>query len=136
MNKEKIEQLRYQMEQRRRELVSSSNRVRVESREDMSGMGTLDYVDYATHSYDKEFLMSLSSLERKELHMIEEALARMDEGDYGECQECGEAISAKRLAAVPWARHCISCQELEEQGLLPSYHFEAKGKASGGEQGG
>jgi DnaK suppressor protein len=125
MKKENVERLRLRLEQRRWELVSSNNRAREESREDVSGSGTLDYVDYAVHSYDKEFLLSLSSLERRELHQIEEALARMDSGDYGLCQECGEEISEKRLTAVPWARHCIECQELEEQGLLPSYHFEA-----------
>jgi DnaK suppressor protein len=124
MKKELLAKLRTRLEKRRKELVSSNNRARVESREDISGSGTLDYVDYAVHSYDKEFLLSLSSLERRELHQIEEALARIDEGEYGLCEECGEEISEKRLKAVPWARHCIECQELEEQGLLPSYHFE------------
>jgi len=126
MNKERIVELRYLLEQRRRELISSDNRTRVESRHDRDGEGTLDYVDYATHSYEKEFLLSLSSIERAELHRIEQAIADIDAGNYGECQECGEPISDKRLRAVPWARHCIRCQELEEQGLLPSYQFKAK----------
>ena len=35
------------------------------------------------------------------------------------CANCGKAIHAKRLEVAPWARYCVPCQELEEQGLLP-----------------
>jgi RNA polymerase-binding transcription factor DksA len=38
------------------------------------------------------------------------ALDRMHAGSYGRCQDCGEAIGAKRLAAVPWANRCVRCQ--------------------------
>ena len=38
--------------------------------------------------------------------------------EYGTCQNCEKAINPKRLDAVPWARYCLSCQELVEQGLL------------------
>jgi len=106
MDAKTLESIQVQLEQRRSKLVSSSRRYSEEN------------------SYDKDFLLSLSSLERKELHLIEEAMARIIDGSYGTCQECGEAISPKRLEAVPWARHCLKCQELEEQGLLPSYHFK------------
>jgi len=88
--------------------------------------GTEDYVDYAVHSYTKEFLLSLSDLDRKVLRLIEEALARIQDGTYGLCQECGKPVSEKRLEAVPWARHCLECQELEEQSLIPTYTFKAK----------
>ena len=42
----------------------------------------------------------------------------ISEGAFGECLNCGEEIQAKRLDAIPWAPHCIRCQELLEQGLL------------------
>ena len=38
------------------------------------------------------------------------ALDRMHAGSYGRCQDCGEAIGARRLAAVPWANRCVHCQ--------------------------
>jgi len=123
MDAKTLESIQVQLEQRRSKLVSSSRRYREEAREDRTGEAN-DLIDYAVNSYDKDFLLSLSSLERKELHLIEEAMARIIDGSYGTCQECGEAISPKRLEAVPWARHCLKCQELEEQGLLPSYHFK------------
>ncbi|MER3632716.1 MAG: hypothetical protein C4325_11615 [Blastocatellia bacterium] len=49
---------------------------------------------------------------------MDEALLRIEDDEYGTCQNCGKVISPKRLAAIPWARYCIACQELLEQGLL------------------
>lgn len=85
--------------------------------------GTEDYIDYAVNSYAKEFLLSLTELDRKQLLLVEEALRRIDRGEFGRCQQCGEEINRKRLEVAPWARHCVRCQELEEQGLLPQYPF-------------
>ncbi|NNF52129.1 MAG: TraR/DksA family transcriptional regulator [Gammaproteobacteria bacterium] len=57
-----------------------------------------------------------SASSRARLAAIEAALKRMDEGSYGECRECGEAISAGRLRARPEARLCIDCEsEAESQ---------------------
>ena len=42
----------------------------------------------------------------------------MDDSGYGKCIRCGQAVPEKRLEAVPWARHCVSCQEMQERGLL------------------
>ncbi len=85
--------------------------------------GTEDYVDYAVNSYAREFLLSLTEMERKHLLLVEEALNRIDRGEYGYCQQCGEDINLKRLEVQPWARHCVRCQELEEKGLLPQFPF-------------
>jgi DnaK suppressor protein len=80
--------------------------------------GTDDIVDRANNSYNREFLFSLSNNERQMLMLVDEALARMDEGIYGSCTHCGQQIGRQRLEAVPWARFCIACQELKEKGLL------------------
>ena len=85
--------------------------------------GTEDYVDYAVNSYAREFLLSLTELDRKHLLFVEEALNRIDRGEYGYCQQCGEDVALKRLEVQPWARHCVRCQELEEKGLLPQFPF-------------
>ena len=47
-----------------------------------------------------------------------DTLLRIDDDEYGPCQNCEKAINPKRLAAIPWARYCIECQELVEKGLL------------------
>lgn len=80
--------------------------------------GTEDYIDYAVSSYAREFSLSLSEMERKNLRLVEEALARLDRKTFGDCQQCGNEIPIPRLDVEPWARHCIRCQELEDQGLL------------------
>ncbi len=77
-----------------------------------------DLADKAANSYTKEFLFSQSNHERDVLQLVQEALARIQGGSYGVCAHCGDEMHPKRLEAVPWARHCIPCQEKQEQGLL------------------
>ena len=83
-----------------------------------SDEGSEDVVDRANSAYNREFMFSLSGTERDTLFMIEEALERLDSGGYGTCNHCSDEIPPARLKAVPWARYCIDCQELEEKGLL------------------
>jgi DnaK suppressor protein len=42
----------------------------------------------------------------------------MDDSEFGHCVSCGNDIKPARLEAVPWAKYCLNCQELQEQGLL------------------
>jgi DnaK suppressor protein len=57
--------------------------------------------------------VAIRNLDRESrlLKSVEEALARIATGDFGVCLRCDEAIPEKRLKAVPWASHCLSCQE-------------------------
>jgi DnaK suppressor protein len=80
--------------------------------------GTQDLADKASSAYTKEFLYSLSNTDREILQKVDEALHRLDHGGFGQCVECGDEINRKRLEAVPWASHCIVCQEKFEKGLL------------------
>ena len=77
-----------------------------------------DMADRATSAYTKEFAYSLSESDRKVLLLIDEALERLDAGTYGICVHCGAPCQEKRLDAVPWARHCLDCQELQDKGLI------------------
>jgi len=77
-----------------------------------------DIVDRANNSYSREFLFSLTGGETEQLRLIDEAITRIDEGTYGVCLNCGEAIGEPRLKAVPWARYCVDCQEKAEQGFF------------------
>lgn len=80
--------------------------------------GAQDIADKASNSYTKEFLFSLSNSERDMLQLVDRALTRIDEKRFGSCVVCEDEMNAKRLEAVPWASHCLSCQEKQEQGLL------------------
>jgi len=77
-----------------------------------------DMADRATSAYTKEFAYSLSESDRKTLVLIDEALGRLDAGTYGTCVHCAQPVQEKRIEAVPWARHCLDCQELQDKGLI------------------
>ena len=57
--------------------------------------------------------MTADTLEREHrlLGEVEAALERLEEGEFGICQGCGEPIPPRRLEALPWARFCVSCAE-------------------------
>ena len=86
--------------------------------QEASDDGTEDIVDRANNSYNREFMFALSDTERQMLLEIEEALRRLDGGQYGTCLNCSDDIPKARLRAVPWARYCIDCQEQAEQGVV------------------
>ncbi|MFN2500831.1 MAG: TraR/DksA family transcriptional regulator [Pyrinomonadaceae bacterium] len=79
---------------------------------------TPDPVDLAVRNYSKNVMLAVSENESRQLALIDEALLRIDDNEYGACQNCEKDINAKRLAAIPWARYCLDCQQLLEQGLL------------------
>lgn len=122
MKKAKLERYKKKLLKTHQEIIKKFSKTKGDTKE-TNRDGTEDYIDYAVNSYAKEFLLSLTEIDRKQLVLIEEALKRIQNGKYAKCQQCLKEISAKRLEAAPWARHCVKCQELEEQGLLPHYSF-------------
>jgi DnaK suppressor protein len=64
---------------------------------------------------DADALERLGDAERLELARIDAAIARMDQGSYGECTDCGEEIEPRRLRALPHALRCQGCEEAREQ---------------------
>jgi DnaK suppressor protein len=59
----------------------------------------------------EEFVSSrVNRLDCSQLRMVEEALDRLNAGDYGICLACEEPIAPKRLRALSWARYCVKCQ--------------------------
>jgi DnaK suppressor protein len=67
--------------------------------------------DQGTLAHEEFVSMRLNHLDYAQLRLIDEALDRLDSGDYGICLLCDENIPGKRLAALPWAKYCIPCQE-------------------------
>ena len=80
---------------------------------DLSGY-TLHMADIATDSYDREFSLGLATNAQQILYDIEEALKRLQEKLFGDCQSCGKPINKRRLTAIPYASLCIQCQSKEE----------------------
>jgi DnaK suppressor protein len=117
MDKRKLENFKKQLETRQQELRKIVARTEQDGRE--ADVGTAqDIADRAANSYTKEFLFHQSNTERNTLNMVEAALARIREGSFGECANCGNEINSKRLEAVPWTKYCIECQEKMERGEL------------------
>jgi DnaK suppressor protein len=117
MDKKKLKQYEARLIENRNALLGMVERTEDYGREADRDVSQ-DPADKASNSYTKELLFSQSTSERQTLRLIEEALDRLAEGSFGECLNCGEEISQKRLDAIPWTPHCIRCQELQEQGLL------------------
>ena len=117
MDKRKLKQYDARLSEQKNALLGMVERTEDYGREADRDVSQ-DPADKASNSYTKELLFSQSTNERNTLKLIEEALGRLAEGSFGDCINCGEEITPKRLDAIPWAPHCIRCQELQEQGLL------------------
>jgi DnaK suppressor protein len=73
-----------------------------------------DEMDMALAESSLSFAGQIRERESKLLSRIEEALERIDRGDYGDCTSCGEEVGVKRLLARPVARLCITCKDEQE----------------------
>jgi DnaK suppressor protein len=71
-----------------------------------------DEGDLSQQHHEEWIFLNRNTIDMKLLREISDALHRIDSDTYGTCMECEEPISAKRLDAVPWARYCVTCQEL------------------------
>ena len=116
MDKKRLEYYKKKLEVKREELQRLMSLAEQEGR--ATDDATQDIADKAANSYTKEFLFGQTNHDRFILQLVEEALQRVRNNAYGLCVNCQDEVQQKRLEAVPWARHCISCQEKQEQGLL------------------
>jgi DnaK suppressor protein len=117
MDKKRLDYYKKKLLTRRDELTKTIARTEEEGRQ-ADDDPTVDLADKAANSYTKEFLFGLTNGDRSTLSLIDEALKRIKSSEYGQCANCQEEMQTKRLEAVPWAKHCITCQEKMEQGLL------------------
>ncbi|OGE24821.1 MAG: hypothetical protein A3J42_08350 [Candidatus Dadabacteria bacterium RIFCSPHIGHO2_12_FULL_53_21] len=75
-----------------------------------------DFYDHASTDRDRELALMLADREREKLTHVDDALKRIETGTYGICESCEEEIDKERLAAMPFTKLCLSCQEdLERQ---------------------
>lgn len=74
-----------------------------------------DVVDRSSMETDRNFTLRLLDRERKLLKKIDEALARIENGEFGMCESCGEDIGRERLTARPVATLCIGCKQAQEE---------------------
>jgi len=113
LNKKEKDEFRKLLVAKKESITRKLTETITESKEMESNVAQ-DLVDKAETSYTKEFLLSLSDGERDQLLLIDEALKRLEHGEFGVCQVCSKEIGAKRIVAIPWTPLCIDCQEKAE----------------------
>lgn len=74
-----------------------------------------DEVDSSVNEQARELSLLMRDRNRDRLEAIEEAIQRIQTGDYGFCDECGDPIPKRRLIAMPLARMCVNCQQDQER---------------------
>ena len=86
-----------------------------------AGMAT-HMADLGSDNFRRDFELNMLSDEADVMEMIDEAITRLKEGEYGICLECGFPISKERLLAKPYARYCTKCKSLKESMEEGNYH--------------
>ncbi|OFZ72285.1 MAG: hypothetical protein A3K03_12405 [Bdellovibrionales bacterium RIFOXYD1_FULL_44_7] len=113
MRKETLKKFKRIFENQRRSILFNDRVLR----EDFSVCtdDRFDEVDQATTDVEQSMRMRLCNREILYIKKIDEALRRIEEGSFGECDDCGEPIELRRLEARPTATLCVSCKEEQER---------------------
>ena len=113
MRKDKVAKFKKLFEAQRRSILFNDRVIR----EDFSVCSDdrYDEIDQATTDIEQSMRMRLRNREVLYIKKIEEALRRIEDGTFGECDECGEPIELRRLEARPTATLCVGCKEEQER---------------------
>jgi DnaK suppressor protein len=113
-----IQQLENRMRRRAHKLMYLVRR-EVDELKSIRDEAVGDAGDLSVQFHASELTSQLAELECRELSRIEEALQRLEAGDFGICEDCGRSISMRRLHAVPYAERCVACQDaMDKERLL------------------
>lgn len=114
MRKRDRDKFELKLSEMRKDILRVIQNEMKQGREGEAGEGR-DTYDIASDERDREISLLLGDRERKKLQLIDDALARIESGEYGECDECGGEIASGRLEAMPFTRLCVTCQDEFEQ---------------------
>jgi len=117
IEKEAFKSICARLDEERASLLSDIEALVVENQAQQDDYGIGNHVaDDATEVFTRERNLALRNNTQDLLAQVDAALQRLDEGRYGICARCGNAIPAERLEARPYAIYCVSCQsEIEHQ---------------------
>ncbi len=111
MTKIELKEFRKSLKNKQAELEQNTNR----SREALAIETSADELDRIQHGQERDLAIGAIDRNAKRQREVRTALNRIDSGKFGICLDCEEAITMKRLAAVPWTTSCIVCQEAAEK---------------------
>jgi DnaK suppressor protein len=113
MRQRELKVFRKLLEERKRDILSEAERAVGEIHGTEETLA--DPTDRASVESDRIFLLRMKDRERKLLSKIDEAFARLHDGSYGRCEECGSEIGVERLRARPVTTLCIQCKSEQEE---------------------
>ncbi len=126
-SRSRYSELRHMLEARRREIqaeVQGKMRdVRLEGAWGGKTSDVLDTVESAEADIQEDIEFALVQMKSETLSKINDALSRLEQGDYGNCFDCGEEIAEKRLRALPFAVRCKDCEEARENAEQRERHI-------------
>src|SRR5438128_11954927 len=114
MRKDRLAYFKKRLLEKQRQLADEVGRTALYGK-DQEDDSIKDLGDQANTAYTREFFFELGNGDRRLLRDVVSALQRIDDGNFGSCERCGEAIAEKRLEALPFARYCIDCQRDGEE---------------------
>jgi RNA polymerase-binding transcription factor len=117
MNSGRYSELKRMLEERRRDLQAEvQGRMRDVRAESQGGKSheVFDDVESSEADIQDDIELALIQMKSETLNKINDALGRLEHGDYGYCFECGSEIAEKRLRALPFAVRCKACEEVRE----------------------
>ena len=114
MNKKDLKKFKELLEERRREILDQAESTK-EKGMNFDPDDLPDEVDLAASEADQSMNLRLRDRERVLLRKVDKALQKIEEGEYGICESCGEEIGVKRLTARPVTDLCIKCKEEQER---------------------
>lgn len=113
-----METLRTELLRRRRAILETAHRAQDELEALRGAERDPEFEEGAQSEHEQYTLSMLGEVQRREIAMIDAALARVDAGEYGICVDCETEIDGKRLAALPFALLCTDCATRRERGLV------------------
>lgn len=115
MNKKLLEKFKKLLLKEKASVLNHIQNLKGSSDQNLDEVGPGDDVDIASTEIAQTALQKLGNREQKHLAKIDYALQKIESGDYGICEECGEDIAPARLEARPITLYCIDCKTLQEQ---------------------
>jgi len=113
MDKAKIEEFRQLLNEQMDQLLRDAEKTVSDMNDEKANFP--DPTDRASLESDRNFELRIRDRERKLINKIREAIERLDEGEYGVCESCGEDIGEARLRARPVTTLCIECKTEQER---------------------
>ncbi|MDR0538960.1 MAG: TraR/DksA family transcriptional regulator [Spirochaetaceae bacterium] len=99
----------------KKDIINELNENSKEFEEIVTDIDPKDLADIASDDIDRKMLEVKGTAGLKKLKLIESAIARIKQGKYGLCIQCGKPIGEKRLEAIPYVLQCIECKESDEK---------------------